>query len=118
MRLSPGDIVIVEHIPQDDPTARKARPALVISTSDFNDRNIDVIVLLMSSVIRQNIPTNYMIGSNEPYFKQTGLRAATVIKCGTICSFPKQKIKRRIGMLPKDILEHVINSVVGLFPSF
>ena len=71
MSLLPGDIVIVEHTPQNDPTIAKARPALVISSSSFNDSNIDVIILIVTSVVRHNSPTDHIIKIDDPCFLQT-----------------------------------------------
>ena len=113
MSLLPGDIVIVEHIPQNDPTIVKARPALVISLPSFHNNNLDVIILLISSVIRYGEITQFVVKDNDTFFPQTGLKVTSAIKCGSICSFPKQKIRRRIGTLPKDILEQVVKRVIG-----
>jgi mRNA-degrading endonuclease toxin of MazEF toxin-antitoxin module len=113
MSLSPGDIVIVEHIPQNNPTVTKARPALVISLPEFNNNNLDVIILIITSVIRYDENTEFIVKDTESYFPQTGLKVTSAIRCGSICSFPKNKIRRRIGTLPKDAFEEVINKLAG-----
>lgn len=118
MSLSPGDIVIVEHTPQNAPTEPKARPALIISAPSFNNSNLDVIILIITSVIRHGSPTDQVIKDGESYFSQTGLKVTSAIRCGSICSFPKRKIRRKIGVLPPDILKQVVNRFKSFLPEF
>ena len=113
MALSPGDIVIVEHTPQNNPNITKARPALIISSKDFHNKNLDVIILLITSVIRYNTSTELLIKNTESYFTKTGLKVTSSIRCGSICSFPKEKVRRRIGTLPKDILKTAVNRLTS-----
>ena len=118
MGLLAGDIVIVEHVPQNAPTEPKARPALIISTPSFHNGNLDVIILIITSVVRYNSPTDEIIKNDEPYFSQTGLKVTSAVRCGSICSFPKQKIRRKIGVLPRDILERIVNRIIKFLPEF
>lgn len=115
MSFFPGDIVIVEHTPQNNPTITKARPALIISLPEFHNNNLDVIILPITSVVRIDEPTDIIINNNESYFSQTGLKVTSSIRCGSICAFPKQKIRGRIGSLPQEILNQAIERVSGLF---
>ena len=114
MSFFPGDIVIVEHTPQNNPTITKARPALIISLSEFHNNNLDVIILPITSVVRIDEPTDIIINNNESYFSQTGLKVTSSIRCGSICAFPKQKVKRRIGTVPQEILKQAVECVTGL----
>lgn len=118
MSLSPGDIVIVEHTPQNAPTQPKARPALIISTQSFNNSNLDVIILIITSVVRYNCPTDEIIKNDESYFPQTGLKVTSAIRCGSICSFPKRKIRRKIGVLSHEALKQVVNRFKSILPDF
>jgi len=111
MSLSQGNLVIVEHTPQNDPMMRKARPALIISSARFNNDNLDIIILLISSVVRHNSITDLIITDRDECFAQTGLRRTSAIRCGSICSFPKSRVRRRLGFVPTDILKEAVSRV-------
>ncbi len=112
--LSPGIIVLVEHIPQDDPQARKLRPAIVLSNSNFNQSSLDVIVVPLTSQIRQGDPYQIEINVNSPYFKETGLKSPSAIKCGYIFAYHKNGIKRQLGYVDKSTLKKIIDVIVGI----
>ena len=111
--LFPGDIVIVEYTPQNDPSTIKARPALIISSQSFHCDNLDVIILVITSVVRYSKSSEIVIKDNDSFFHQTGLKVTSSIRCGSICSFPKAKIHRRIGTVPQHILKDAVKRLVG-----
>jgi mRNA-degrading endonuclease toxin of MazEF toxin-antitoxin module len=113
MGLLQGDIVIVEHTPQNNPTAKKARPALVISSPNFHNKCLDVIILIITSIIRHDDLMEIVVSDSKAYFSQTGLKVTSAIRCGSICSFPKQKVRRKIGVLPQEMIEQAIKRVIG-----
>jgi mRNA-degrading endonuclease toxin of MazEF toxin-antitoxin module len=102
--FSPGDIVLIEHRPLDDPSTVKARPAIVISSSAFNKGNLDVIVAAISSVIRHGDPKQVVIQNDDAEFALTGLKVTSAIKCGSLFAYPKSHIRRRLGRAPQDVL--------------
>ena len=105
--FSPGEIVLIKHIPLDDPSAVKARPALVVSGSAFNKSNLDVILVVISSVIRFGDPKQIVIQEEDSCFSQTGLKMTSAIKCGAVFAYPKTEIRRRLGTVPQDVIEQV-----------
>jgi len=105
--FSPGDIVLIEHRPLDDPSTVKPRPAIIISSSAFNKGNIDVVVAAISSVIRHGDPKQIIIQDSDPGFPQTGLKMTSVVKCGAVFAYPKSLIRRRLGKAPGDVLAQV-----------
>jgi len=105
--LSPGDIVLIEHGPLDDPSAVKPRPAIVLSSSAFNKGNLDVIIAAISSVVRRGDPKQIMIQDTDSGFSQTGLKVTSAIKCGAIFAYPRSLIRRKLGEAPADVLIQV-----------
>jgi mRNA-degrading endonuclease toxin of MazEF toxin-antitoxin module len=105
--FSPGEIVLIRHTPLDDPSAAKARPALVVSSSTFNRGNLDVIIVAISSVVRVGDPKQIVIYETDLCFPQTGLKMTSAVKCGAVFAYPKSQIRRRLGAAPKEILEQV-----------
>lgn len=113
--FSPGDLVLLEHIPHDNPLDRKIRPALVLSKSNFNQSSLDVIVATITSQIRHGDPYQIILDANAPHFKKTGLKCTSAIKCSQIFSFPKTCIKRKLGHLDNDILSQITNIIISIF---
>jgi mRNA-degrading endonuclease toxin of MazEF toxin-antitoxin module len=105
--LSPGDIVLIAHRPLDDPLAQKARPALVVSGSAFNRSGLDVIVVALSSVIRQGDTKQIVIQDADPSFPKTGLKVTSAVKCGALFAYPKSQIHRKLGVAPELITREV-----------
>jgi len=105
--FSPGEIVLIKHIPLDDPSAVKARPALVVSGSAFNRGNLDVIIVALSSVVRLGDTKQIIIQETDSCFPQTGLKMTSAVKCGAIFAYPKSQIHRRLGVVPMEILQRV-----------
>ena len=105
--FSPGEIVLIKHIPLDDPSAVKARPALVVSGSAFNKSSLDVIVVVISSVVRLGDPKQIVIREEDRSFSQTGLKMTSAIKCGALFAYPKSEIRRRLGTVPHDVIGQV-----------
>lgn len=111
--FSPGEIVLIKHIPLDDPSATKARPAFVVSNSAFNATNLDVIVAAISSVVRQGDPKQIVIQDTDPCFPETGLKTTSAVKCAAIFAYPKSEIRRRLGTTSKDVVEQVRTLLIG-----
>jgi len=112
MSIQGGDIAIMYHVPADDPTAAKERPCLVVSGRSYNQRNVDVIVVAMSSVLRSGDQTQIVIADDDPSFPATGLRYSSAIKCGAIFAYPRAKIRRRLGVVPAEVLTRVRGIII------
>jgi len=112
--LFPGEIVLLEHIPQDNPYARKIRPALLLSNSEFNRSSLDVIVVPLTSQIRHEYPYQIIIDTASPHFKETGLKCSSAIKCGYIFAYPKNRIKSKLGHVSQAVLKNIIRVITGI----
>jgi len=115
--LLPGDIVLIIHIPRDDPSAVKARPALVVSGSKFNKIGADVIVAPISSNVRYGDPEQVVIQSSDPHFPQTGLRQSSAVKCGAIFAYSRAQVRRKIGVAHLEIIEEVRSIIINILTS-
>jgi mRNA-degrading endonuclease toxin of MazEF toxin-antitoxin module len=113
----PGDIVLIIHKPLDDPSAIKARPALVVSSSQFNNSGLDVILVPISSTIRYGDTKQVLILTDAPRFSETGLRQSSAAKCASIFAYPKEHIRRKLGVAPQEILEQVKKLIIGFLTS-
>jgi len=111
--FSPGQIVLVEHRPPNDPSAIKARPALIISNRVFNDNNLDLIIFPITSVIRQRNQAQITIKETDDCFPLTGLHKTSSIKCNTILTYPKNRVRRKLGDVPKNILVQARKKIIS-----
>ncbi len=102
----PGDVVLV-RLPFTDLTAAKLRPAVVLAT-----RGRDLIIVgVFSSPPQTPEPTWIPVGSGDPTFSQTGLRATSVIKAERIAVVEQSVVVRRIGSLASSQMDALRRAV-------
>ncbi|MBN2210908.1 MAG: type II toxin-antitoxin system PemK/MazF family toxin [Sedimentisphaerales bacterium] len=115
--LQPGDLVLFNHRPKDDPVNEKVRPALVISNADFNQRSLNIIIVPLSSNIRLNFPWQIVLSDTAPFFQSTRLRVSSAVMCNAFFACSKKEIQRILGKIPQDILHQVmmkIREILGI----
>jgi len=114
MSFASGDIVLIPDAPYTNRLDVKARPCLVISGSQFNKINPDVILAPISSNIRFEDPKQVIIQTDNPVFTQTGLKYSSAIKCGAIFAYTKNQIRRKLGTVPVEVLNEVRKIIVDI----
>lgn len=100
-----GEVVVV-NVPFSDHSGSKPRPALVISTEVFHRTLPDVIVCPISSrprYYRRPGPGDRPL----QHWKTVGLRHPSTVRISNLLAVEKKIIKRSLGRLSKDDLEHV-----------
>ena len=111
-KFRPGDIVLIPYAPYTNYSATKPRPALVLSSSQFNSSGPDVILAPLSSNIRAHDPKQIIIKDTDAHFPQTKLRQSSAVKCGAIFTYCQAQIARKLGTLHPDILNHIRQLIV------
>lgn len=106
-----GDVCLT-HFPFTNASAAKLRPVLIVSGEKFNNGG-DVVVLPISSRPEPDDPFAVYIG--EPDFKKSGLRRDSSVKWAKPATIAKSVIQRRLGSLPKNLLDEVCNKVKSVF---
>ena len=89
-----GDIVLV-RFPFTDQSTTKKRPAVVVSSADYNARRPDVVVVAVSSRIRMPTAFGELILED---WKEAGLLAPSTIK-PVLATIEKALVLRRLGRL-------------------
>lgn len=110
-----GDIVLLSH-PATDFKNIKVRPALIISSDRYNERELDRILLPISKNIMRDCPDDILIKDSDKLFSTTGLRVSSAIRVGKIFTADKCVIKRCLGHLPDEFMNKVrekIKEVLG-----
>jgi len=104
MRYKKGDIVVVRFpfILRNGSEVQKGRPALVISDDTAERRYNDVIL----SAITSHIPTDVMDLELivEP-IESSGLLKRSLVRFDFIMTIPEELISRKIGEIPKKLLQ-------------
>lgn len=93
-----GDIVLIAHY-ATEMHCLKIRPALIISSKEYNTRETDRILLPISSNITRASPDDILITDKETAFKTTGLKVSSAIRAGKIFTSDISLVKRKIGQL-------------------
>ena len=101
-----GDVVLV-RFPFTDLTTSKLRPAVVLAT---HGRDL-IIVGVFSSPPQIPEPTWISLGSEDPTFPQTGLRASSVIKAERIAVVEQSVVVRKLGSLTSSQMDALTRAV-------
>ena len=97
-----GDVVLVAF-PFTDLTTTKLRPALVVSSDVFNQKNPDIIVVAITSRVPQRIPEAHNLLTPQDQ-KQAGLPKPSLVKLGKIVTLDQRLIRKKLGRIPDPTL--------------
>ena len=107
--MIPGDIVLVAM-----PTRKgkgKKRPALVLQKMQPFE---DVLVCGISSQLQYEVKGfDLIIRAGDQNFDQTGLKKDSLIRLGYITTIAKNRIPGKIGKLPTDQFELLIDRLTA-----
>ncbi|MDP2969805.1 MAG: type II toxin-antitoxin system PemK/MazF family toxin [Deltaproteobacteria bacterium] len=100
--LKPGAVVLV-NFPFTDLQSSKVRPALVLTT-----KGEDVVILGIFSRVPEDLQESWIkIDEFHPAFNQTGLKRASIIKTEKIAVVHHSLIRKEIGNISSDLMQHV-----------
>ena len=114
MSFQPGDIVLISDAPYTNRLAVKARPCLIVSGAQFNKNCPDVIIAPLSSNVRYGDPKQIVIETDVPYFPDTGLKQSSAVKCGAIFAYTQAQIRRKLGIIPIEVLTEARKLIVDI----
>jgi mRNA interferase MazF len=94
------DIVVVDW-PFASGATRKPRPALVVQNDRDNQRLVNTILAMITSVTKRSLePTQLLIDLHTPEGRQSGLRQDSVVICLHLLTVEKTRLLRTLGSLP------------------
>lgn len=109
MSFNRGDVVLVPF-PFTDLTTQKQRPALVISSNDFNSSSLDVILLGITSQIPKEVAqSDYYLTSDEQ--QRAGLPKPSIVKAAKVVTLSQSLIRKAIGRLPVRTVDQVVTKL-------
>lgn len=101
INFKPGDIVLIEVIFSEQ-TGSKKRPALIISTEDYNKNRKDIIIAAITSNTSRILLADTLIEE----WKKSGLLCSSVVTA-TIQTIKNDMIIKKLGNLPKKEFDNV-----------
>ncbi|MBM7569953.1 mRNA interferase MazF [Aquibacillus albus] len=103
MMYKQGDIVLIP-VPFSDLTNRKQRPVLVISSDSYNEMTEDIVVLAITSQLR-NLDYSVVIESTD--LKDGELKVASAIRGDKIYTLSKGIVRKKFGQVHSKVLENI-----------
>ncbi len=103
-----GDILLIP-IPFSDLKAHKKRPVLVLSNSDYNSYNQDILVAAITSNLEQK---EYTITLTSGDLDEGDLKYESVIRADKIYCLSQAIVLKKFGAVKKEIMQ-LTNSEVN-----
>jgi mRNA interferase MazF len=112
MSFDRGDVVLVPF-PFTDLTTQKQRPALVISSKNFNDSSADAILLAITSQVQTDLQhSDYRLSLDEQ--KQGGLPKPSIVKTTKVVTLSQALIIKKLGRLPVETVDQIVRKLVSV----
>lgn len=104
--MKKGDVVLVSF-PFTDLSTIKVRPALIISNDNYNIRQDNIVLLLITSKVINTYPDDYLLKSDNPEFTDTGLKKTSIFRTSIIQTLKKTLLSSRLGFVGPSILSEI-----------
>ena len=103
--IQQGDIVLISY-PFTNLSSTKVRPALVVSSSEFNSFNKEAVCVFITSRY-YDTPFDLQVNQNSDGFERTGLRQRSTVRVGKIATLHLDLVKRHLGSTPPVLMKEV-----------
>ena len=104
--------VVLLPVPFSDQTARKVRPAIVVSNDGINAASDDVILIPLTSVIK-DVPYSLII--TQKSFAEGELIATSRARADKIFTAHKSIIRMKIGRIKPSVLAELKQEIMKAF---
>ena len=100
-----GDVILVDF-PFASGTAQKLRPAVVVQSDAYNRRLATTILApITGNTKHANERTQVAVDPSTSVGAPTGLLKPSAIKCENLATVETRLVRRKIGVLPKALVE-------------
>jgi mRNA interferase MazF len=106
--------IVLVPFPFDDFSSTKVRPALCL-TSDIGTYNHIIIAFISSRIPEDLIESDFVIKKNTEFWTGTGLTIDSVIRLHKMVTIPKSLIKRKLGVIDKNVQKAIAKKISQLF---
>jgi len=109
MSFNRGDVVLVPF-PFTDLTTHKQRPALVISSNQFNSSSADVILVGITSQFPRDLAqSDYRLTPDEQ--QTAGLPRPSMVKSAKVVTLNQALVRRMLGRLPGETVNQIVSKL-------
>ncbi len=108
MSVKQGDIVLLP-VPFSDQTTQKVRPAIVVSNDKINSKSQDIILVPVTSVLKE-APHSIIITQNSLSYGK--LIVESRVRADKIFTAHKSLIKMKIGAIKIDVLTKIKDEII------
>lgn len=108
--LKQGDIILIP-VPFTDLTSQKKRPAVIISTTAYNEKNDDIVVVALTSNVEDR---DFSIILTTEDLEQGSLKVTSMIRADKIYTLSKSIVLKTFGQVKPDILPKIRDAVLKL----
>jgi mRNA interferase MazF len=106
--------IVLVPFPFDDFSSTKVRPALCL-TSEIGTYNHIIIAFISSRIPDDLIESDFVIKKNTKFWTGTGLTIDSVIRLHKMVTIPKSLIKRKLGVIDKNVQKAIAKKISQLF---
>jgi mRNA interferase MazF len=110
---NPGDVVLIPF-PFTDLSTVKQRPAIILSSADFNLHHQDAICAAITSHVPEVLTSDEYLLSDEEQ-REAGLPKPSIIKVGKLVTLDQRLIRKQLGRIPPAGQEQLIQIVMDIF---
>lgn len=107
MKITQGSIIIVPF-PFSNQSGKKIRPALVVSSSKFNEASADVWITGISTKSDSRL---LKIPLNQEDLNEGTLRLNSFVKVSSIVHIQQNLLGKKVGQIKKEKLKEVIEEM-------
>ena len=111
MNVKQCDVVLLP-VPFSDQTARKVRPAIVVSNDSINASSEDVILVPLTSVLK-DVP--YSITITQKSFAEGKLIVPSRARADKLFTAHKSLVKMKIGKIELSVLAEITKTLMRVF---
>lgn len=108
--LKQGDIILIP-VPFTDLTSQKKRPAVIISTTAYNEKNDDIVVVALTSNVEDR---DFSIILTTEDLEQGSLKVTSMVRADKIYTLSKSIVLKTFGQVKPDILSKIRDAVLKL----
>jgi mRNA interferase MazF len=110
---NPGDVVLIPF-PFTDLSTVKQRPAVILSSTEFNQHHQDVIMVAITSHVPEVLMSDeYLLNATEQ--RRAGLPKPSIVKVGKIVTLDQRLIRKQLGRMAETGQQQLIKIVLTIF---
>ncbi|KUP04747.1 MazF family transcriptional regulator [Bacillus coahuilensis p1.1.43] len=105
-----GDIVLIP-VPFSDLTNRKQRPVLIISNDDYNKITEDIVVVAITSQLRD---LDYSVVIEGTNLEEGTLKTTSAVRADKVYTLSKNIVRKKFGRVNAEVIHDIQSKLNAL----